>query len=195
MSFIGLAFWRETYAPVILRRKAARLRQESGNIDLRTKHDTGLTPRAFFLQGITRPVKMLIFSPILAAMCLHMGLAYSYFYLLFTTFTDIFIIRYHFKSNIVGLSYLGVGMGFLGGQVIFANVSDSLMKKLAKKGDGELKPEYRLPLACIGAIFIPVGFFWYGWSVQAEVFWLVPIIGTAIIGFGNSLVFVCLTFF
>jgi len=128
-------------------------------------------------------------------MCLHMGLAYSYFYLLFTTFTDIFIIRYHFKSNIVGLSYLGVGMGFLGGQVIFANVSDSLMKKLAKKGDGELKPEYRLPLACIGAIFIPVGFFWYGWSVQAEVFWLVPIIGTAIIGFGNSLVFVCLTFF
>jgi hypothetical protein len=133
---------------------------------------------------------MLVFSPILAAMCLHMGLAYSYFYLLFTTFTKIFEETYHFSTKTVGLSYLGVGIGFLVGQAIFAKLGDAILVRLSGKKGGEMKPEYRLPLGCVGGIFIPVGFFWYGWSAQAKVFWMVPIIGTAITGLGNSLVFV-----
>jgi hypothetical protein len=190
LACLGLFVWRESYAPVILERKAVRLRKETGNLALRSKYDIGLSPRDFFLRGITRPGKMLIFSPILAALCVHMGLAYAYFYLLFTTFTDIYRNTYHFGANIVGLSYLGVGGGFIVGQAAFARLSDSILKSLSKKGDGELKPEYRLPLACVGGIFIPIGLFWYGWSANAGVFWIVPIIGTGFIGFGNSLVFV-----
>lgn len=133
---------------------------------------------------------MIAFSPILAAMCLHMGLAYSYFYLLFTTFTQIFQDNYHFSPKTVGLSYLGVGIGFISGQIIFAQLGDKILLRLAKKHGGELKPEYRLPLGCIGGIFIPIGFFWYGWTVQFKVFWIVPILGSAVSGLGNSLVFV-----
>jgi hypothetical protein len=61
---------------------------------------------------------------------------------------------------------------------------------MAARRGSELKPEYRLPLCCIGGFCIPIGFVWYGWSAQARVFWIVPIIGIAIVGFANSLLFV-----
>jgi hypothetical protein len=125
---------------------------------------------------LSRPLKMLIFSPTILALSLHMGLAYAYFYLLFTTFTSVFEETYNFSPNVVGLSYLGVGVGFLIGQMIYAQLGDLILKMVAAKRAGELKPQYRSPLSCIGAVCIPVGFFWYGWSAQAKVFCIVPII-------------------
>jgi hypothetical protein len=134
---------------------------------------------------------MLLFSPIVLSLSVDMGLIYSYFYLLFTTFTPIFEENYHFPPSTVGLSYLGVGVGFLVGQVSFAKLGDMILKKCARRsGNGQLKPEYRLPLCCVGAFFIPIGLFWYGWSMVAHVHWIVPIIGTGFLGYGNALVFV-----
>lgn len=62
-----------------------------------------------------------------------------------------------------------------------------LKRKAAKTAaeGGEMKPEYRLPLAIVGGISVPITFFWYGWSAQAHTQWIVPIIGPAFLGFGN----------
>jgi hypothetical protein len=191
LTILCLVFWKESYAPILLARKAARLRKETGNQSLRSKYDMGLSPRAHLKRGIGRAVKMLVFSPIVLSLSVYMGLIYSYFYLLFTTFTPIFEENYHFSPSTVGLSYLGVGVGFMIGQASFAKLGDPILKKCAKRfGNGELEPEYRLPLYCIGALFIPVALFWYGWSVVGHVHWLVPIIGTGFLGCGNSLIFV-----
>jgi hypothetical protein len=83
-----------------------------------------------------------------------------------------------------------MGFGMICGQLIFGKLADPILMKLAARNDGELKPEYRLPLGALGGLFIPIGFFWYGWSAEAKVQWIVPIMGTAIAGFGNALVFV-----
>src|SRR5690606_19361998 len=45
-------FMRETYAPVLMERKAARLRKETGNDALRSKLDTGLSPKDLFNRSI-----------------------------------------------------------------------------------------------------------------------------------------------
>lgn len=119
-----------------------------------------------------------------------MGLGYTYFYLLFTTFTPIFQGTYGFSSKTVGLTYLGMGVGMIAGQLMYAKLADIVLVRLAARSDGELKPEYRLPLGAVGGLFIPIGFFWFGWSAEAKVHWIVPIIGTGIAGFGNCLVFV-----
>lgn len=37
----------------------------------------------------------------------------------------------------------------------------------------------------IGALFLPPGLFIYGWTAKKGVPWIVPIIGTALIGFGQ----------
>jgi hypothetical protein len=68
--------------------------------------------------------------------------------------------NYHFSPQIVGLSYLGIGTGFLIGQIVFARLGNRILKTMAKRcGNGEMKPEYRLPLCCFGGLFTPVGLF------------------------------------
>ena len=36
----------------------------------------------------------------------------------------------------------------------------------------------------MSAPLVPVGFFWYGWSAQAQVHWIVPILGNVVLGVG-----------
>jgi hypothetical protein len=190
---ISFVIWRESYPPLLLARKAARLREETGNPNLRSVYDKGETPVQHFKRGIVRAGKMLIFSPIVLSVSVYMGLMYSYFYLLITTLTPTFETVYHFKPNVVGLSYLGLGVGYLVGQFTFARLSDRMLKKKAaeaKEGKGEMKPEYRLPLAAVGGVSAPIAFFWFGWAAQAKAHWILPIIGPMFLGFGNSLIFV-----
>ena len=47
-----------------------------------------------------------------------------------------------------------------------------------------MKPEQRLPPMIIGGLVIPLALLWYGWTVQAHVHWIAPVIATAILGFG-----------
>jgi multidrug resistance protein len=72
-----LVFLRETYAPVLLERKAKRLRKETGNERLRSKMDHGLTPGKHIALSLIRPTKMLIFSPIVFFLSLYMAMVYG----------------------------------------------------------------------------------------------------------------------
>ena len=183
---------RETYPPVLLERKASRLRKETGNASLRSKLDSGLSPRDFFKRSIVRPARMLIFSPIVLAMSVFMAVVYGYMYLLFTTITEVFEDGYHFSQGTVGLTYLGLGVGMIVGLITFGFASDRIVKK--KSAKGEMKPEYRLPPMIPGAFFIPAGLFWYGWSAQYRVHWISPIMGTSFVGIGMLATFVSLDF-
>lgn len=73
-----LVFLRETYAPVLLERKAERLRKETGNMNLKSKMDHGLTPKAYLARSLVRPMKMLIFSPVVFFLSLYMAIVYGY---------------------------------------------------------------------------------------------------------------------
>jgi hypothetical protein len=42
---------------------------------------------------------------------------------------------------------------------------------------------------CVGGIFLPAGLFMYGWSVQYQTLFIVPMIGTGVIGFGLIVTF------
>lgn len=59
-----LVFMRETYAPVILERKARKVRSETGNNTYKTALDNGDTPKDVFIKAFSRPSKMFIKSPL-----------------------------------------------------------------------------------------------------------------------------------
>ncbi len=168
-SLTALVFMRESYAPVLLERKAKRLRQETGNMDLRSKLDTGLQPKKLFLLAIVRPSKLLFLSPICALMSLYIAIVYGTLYVLFTTFTFVFEESYGFSQSTVGLVYLGVGIGMMFGLAFLIVTSDRILKKLAAKSNGQYKPEYRLPPLMYSAWVLPFGLFIYGWTVQYKV--------------------------
>ena len=47
----------------------------------------------------------------------------------------------------------------------------------------------RVPALVFGSFFVPIGLFWYGWSAQAKLHWIMPIIGSGIFGFGMMTTF------
>lgn len=184
----GIVLMKETYAPTILKRKTARLQKETGNMALRSKLDKGLTPGQLFRYSIVRPTKMLAFSPIVFSLSLYVAIVYSYLYLMFTTVTVIFETQYGFATDLVGLAFLGIGIGSFGGQFIYTYVANRSYAAHVAKGD--FKPEHRLETMIPGAFMVPISLFWYGWSVQANVQWMCPIIGMSLFGFGLLLIFV-----
>lgn len=108
-------------------------------------------------------------------------------YILFTTFSAVFNTQYHWKGGILGLSFMGLGIGSVIGQLTFTYFGNKIVNGHIARGD--FKPEHRLPCMCVGAVTMPIGLFWYGWSVQAMTHWIVPIIGTGLIGFGVLITF------
>ena len=171
--------FHESYAPTILARKSRRLRKRTGNGALRSKLDTGLSPRKAFARAIVRPLKMLFGSPIIAILATYIAIVYGYLYLLFATFTIVFEGGYGFSESVVGLSFLGLGVGMFVGLVGFGILSDRIVKRKAAAtvesgagGKGVMKPEYRLVLILPGAVAIPVGFFIYGWTAEYHVHWM-----------------------
>ena len=181
-AMLSFTFMRETFEPVLLERRTQRLRKETGNANLRSKLASNKTPQQYFIQSIVRPSKMLVLSPIVLGLSIYMAVVYGYLYLLFTTLTLVFERDYHFSQGNVGLTYLGIGIGSLFGLVIFGALSDRIVKRMSVKG--EMKPEYRLPPLIPGSVVIPAGLFMYGWSVEAHTHWIVPILGTMLVGLG-----------
>lgn len=181
---MSLILMSETSGIIILQRKTNRLRAETGNSKLRSKLDTGLTPKELFKFSIVRPTKMLFLSTICFAISLYMAITYAYLYILFTTFTGVFTNTYGWHGGIAGLSFLGLGVGSLIGQTVYVHFGNKYVLK--KIQAGTFVPEHRLYIMCIGGFFIPIGLFIYGWSAQYAVHYIVPIIATGIIGFGKS---------
>ncbi|KAI1119978.1 putative MFS multidrug transporter [Nemania abortiva] len=195
-SLLSLAFLRETYPPVLLRRKTQRLIKETGNTNLKPKGASRLKPKQLFYRAILRPARALIFSPIVFTTSIYTGIVYGYQYIMFSTFTFIFEEQYGFPTNSVGLTFLGFGIGALLGLFVVGFASDRLLKAKTKTGpDGPssmMTPEVRLWPLVIAAFFIPVGLFLYGWSAQYKYHWIVPEIGTALVGIGSIAVIMCI---
>ncbi|KAF2810286.1 MFS general substrate transporter [Mytilinidion resinicola] len=185
VTILAFVFMRESYAPVILERRAAKLRKETGNPNLRSKLTSPISPKELFRLSIVRPTKMLLTSPIVFCMSFYSAVAYGILYLLFTTITFVFEEKYHFSSGTVGLTYIATGIGMIIGLAVLGVLSDRVLKNQKAKGKA-LKPEDRLPmmLTVPGGICLPVGLFIYGWGTDKHVHWIVPLIGTSFVGIG-----------
>ncbi|QSZ33575.1 hypothetical protein DSL72_005143 [Monilinia vaccinii-corymbosi] len=184
----------ETNPRLLIKRKVARLSKELNRSDLRSVYDPGNSAHhsksSVLANAMIRPLKMLIFSPIVFILSLYMALVYGLLYLLFTTITTVFTNKYHWAPELCGLAYIGLGLGFFLGLLVVARISDVTVVRMTKANNGVFEPEMRLPACIFFACFIPISFFWYGWSIQGGVHWIVPIIGLIPFGFGMMGIFI-----
>jgi MFS family permease len=189
----------ESYAPVIRERREKRRlmgeRTEGGVEDaeigekvreeviakIEEKRRNKLT---YLWLNLSRPVILLCRSFICFVLSLYMAFLYGIYYLMFATFPKFFAETYGFSPGIGGLAYIGLGVGFLLATVFGAKFADGVYHKAIERNGGVGKPEMRIPALIVASFFVPVGLFWYGWSAQAKLHWIMPIIGTGIFGFG-----------
>lgn len=181
---------RETHPHTLLKRKAARLRRE-GNSRAESKLDRHLSPGQLLLAAFVRPMKLLLFSPVVLILSIFVAIIFGLLYLLFATFSAVFEGQYGFSTSISGLAYMGLGTGELLGLAVFGAMSDRILKaRMRADKTAHPKPEYRLLMTMWFSPVIPVGLFIYGWTAYYKVHWIVPIFGTFLVGFGSFFVIV-----
>jgi multidrug resistance protein len=187
---LGTIILRESYAPVLLERKTKALIRETGDQSLRSSlHDP--TPHSqIFIRTIARPMRMLTASPIVALLSVYTAIIFGYLYIFITTFATVFQGQYGFSTGTSGLTYLGLGAGSIIGVVVVGATSDKLYQKLTTRNNGVSAPEFRLPPLMLTSPLVAVSFFTYGWSVEAKVHWIMPIIFTALFSMGMMPAFV-----
>ncbi|KAJ7269851.1 major facilitator superfamily domain-containing protein [Mycena rebaudengoi] len=179
---------RETYGPLLQLKSATRSTDPEKPLA-----QTEKPPRtwSYIWINLSRPLSLLFKSLICFMLSLYMALRvmYGIYYLFFATLSGLFSTTYGFSTGVGGLAYLGMGLGFFISASLAARFSNALYKHLADKNGGVGEPEMRIPALFIGSIFVPIGLLWYGWSAEAQVHWIMPIIGSGIFGFGMMATF------
>jgi MFS family permease len=180
-------FNRESYAPVLIARRTIRLRKELNRPELHSCYDDEdhpQTPSEKFKQAMTRPLRMLFLSPIIAICSFYVAIIYGELYLLLTTVSSIYESSYHWAPELTGLATLGIGVGSLAGVAFVGSTSDKTVAVLTRKNNGVYEPEMRLPSMIFFAVLIPISFFWYGWTAEKGGHWIVPILAQIPFGLG-----------
>jgi multidrug resistance protein len=189
----GLFFLQETYPPVLLQRKRNKLFKETGNYDLYTEwDDPNRTITQALKTSLSRPFRLLGTQIIIQLLAIYLAFLYGMIYLVLSTFPTLWSEVYHESIGIGGLNYISLSVGLFIGTQICAPLQDRIYRALKKRNNGVRKPEFRVPLMVPGALLVPVGLFWYGWTVQARTHWILPNIGVAILSAGIVTGFVCI---
>ncbi|KAL7798438.1 major facilitator superfamily transporter [Trichoderma ceciliae] len=184
----------ETYAPVLLRQRAASLSKKTGKVYI-SKLDEGQPIKTVASQlsvSLLRPWLLLIKEPIVLLISLYMAIIYGSLYMCFAAFPIVFQQGRGWSPGIGGLAFTGIAIGMTISTVgsIFDNARYA--KIAAKFTNGSAPPEARLPPAILGSILIPIGLFWFAWTNGPSVHWIVSIIGSIFFAAGIVLVFLSL---
>ncbi|CAD6577884.1 MAG: hypothetical protein ASARMPRED_008439 [Alectoria sarmentosa] len=193
-SLIFLCFLPETYGPIILKKRARRMRKESANpnifaaIELEKKG-----ARQMMTVTLMRPVHMIVYESIVLFTCLYLSVAYAIFYLFFEAYPIIFEGLYHMNTGVAGLAFLPILIGAVIALGIFIWYDAILQRAKKANVDWAFIEEYRrLPLACLGGPLYVISLFWLGWSASPHVHWIVPMLAGVPFGMGFMLIFMAL---
>ncbi|EDN96374.1 hypothetical protein SS1G_01300 [Sclerotinia sclerotiorum 1980 UF-70] len=187
--FAGVYFLlQETYVPILLTHRKKQL-EECSDVEY---YFEGEDPRPFSskaIQAVHRPLKILFTQPIVLIMSTYQALIFATTYSLYTQFSRIYGDGYGFSTVQVGLVYLAPGLGFLSAVRLIVPRIDDVRNHLTRMNNGEAKPEFRLPLANIGAVLIPVSLFSFALMVEYHVHWAVTLVATFFYGIGQVAIF------
>ncbi|WKT38206.1 hypothetical protein QSH57_000024 [Fusarium oxysporum f. sp. vasinfectum] len=180
----------ETYAPTLLRRRAAKLSSMTGKVYTSTVDlkQGKVSLRSAIGTSLLRPWILLFKEPIVLLLSIYMAIIYGTLYLFFAAFPVVFEQARGWSQGIEGLAFLGIAVGMLAA-LIYTIPDNKRYVLLDKKRNGFAPPEARLPPAIIGSFAIPVGLFWFAWTNYPSIHWIVSIMAGAPFGFGLILVF------
>ncbi|KAK9236997.1 major facilitator superfamily domain-containing protein [Lipomyces kononenkoae] len=183
-----LLFVPETYAPVLLRWKAKKLRQQTGKKQLYAPiENIERSVIGTVVFSCKRPFQLLFLEPMVFCLCLFTAILLGIMYLFFQAFPLVFENNHGFQKQLVGLTFMGLLTGCICG-VLTEPFWKSLYHHLSVRyGSG--RPEFRLPQVMAGAIFTPIGIFWFAFTTYKSVPYIVPIISALPFGLGIILVF------
>ena len=140
--------------------------------------------------SLISPLELLLGEPICFLLCLYLSFLLSILYLFFEAFPLVFKNNHGFDLQDIGLSFIGLGIGEVGGLLLSGPVVRALTNWFLRgknRAEELRKPEYKLIPAMLGAILVPIGMFWFAFTGYPSVPWIVPILSGLPFGWGVAL--------
>ncbi|GAC76870.1 synaptic vesicle transporter SVOP and related transporters [Moesziomyces antarcticus T-34] len=187
---------KETYAPVLLKRKARKMRAEAGRNEPLAPGETlaedGTVAPVSWSEimrvYVGRPFHMLFTELPLMYATLWTSFCYAIIFIFFEAYPVVFSGTYGFNAGEVGLTFLAIGAGIaLSAPILGWFNRRSLAARIA--AGGKPVPESRLPQVALSAPLFAIGFFWFGWTARASIHWIVPVLAGLPIGISLMLAF------
>jgi hypothetical protein len=182
-------FTEETYEKIILKKRAkaigAPLPPRPSGLAL-FKH--------IMVVVISRPIHMLLTEPIIASFAIYVSFNFAVLFGFLASIPLIFTTVYNFTHAQSGLPFLAIAIGVLLSIPTMLLIDRILYQKhyrrAIEEGRKGVAPEYRLYGAMVGSIGLPISLFWFAWTSQKSVHWIVSIIGLIPFAWGNISVFI-----
>ncbi|EKM55507.1 uncharacterized protein PHACADRAFT_173640 [Phanerochaete carnosa HHB-10118-sp] len=184
----------ETYSPILLARKAKKLRKNTGDDRYWAPLNKKSTSLKLSVQKVVgTPFALLYREPMLVALTFYMSFVYGVIYLLFEAYPIVFTIGHHMNAGITGLMYLpifvGCSLGVIGYLLLWNPRYERLMQQHAPN---PVPPEYRLEQAMWAGPLFAVSFFWFGWTSYPHVSFWAPMLAGGLLGFSIVWIFLAL---
>ncbi|KAI1451385.1 MFS general substrate transporter [Annulohypoxylon moriforme] len=187
---LGALLVPETYAPVLLRKRADKLSKMTGKHYLSViDRDQGrMSLGESFKIALSRPWILLFREPIVFLMSLYMAIVYGTLYMLFAAFPIVYQQYRGWSAGIGGLAFLGILVGMLFA-ITYTFPDNKRYIRVQEEHGGFAPPETRLVPTLVGCLFLPIGLFWFAWTNSPSIHWMASIAAGVPFGFGMVLVF------
>ncbi|EKG19564.1 Major facilitator superfamily [Macrophomina phaseolina MS6] len=187
----GTLFIPETYAPVLLKKRAAKLSQMTGKVYLSQAEirQGPVTLREALSTSLSRPWILLFKEPIVLLLTIYLGVIYGTLYMLFGAYPIVYQIHRGWSSGIAGLPFIGVAIGMVGSVVYTIFFDDKRYQRNVEEHDGYAPPEARLPPCLLGGVILPLGLFWFSWTNSPSLPWQASVAAGIPFGFSMVLIF------
>ena len=180
----------ESYAPVLLQRKAAAKRFATRNWAIHALADESpVDLQAIIHKYLLRPFTMLFMEPILILVTLYMSFIYGVLYLFFESYPIAFQEVRGWNEGVGALPFLSIAIGVVIGVSIIVYTSNTRFKRKLEANGGRPVPEERLIPMIIGAVMLPVGLFWFAWTSSPHISWVPQVLAGIPIGAGVQMIF------
>ncbi|KAI0120440.1 MFS general substrate transporter [Hypoxylon sp. NC0597] len=187
---LGTFLVPETYAPVLLRRRAAKLSKMTGKhyISVVDRDQGRISLGESFKMALSRPWILLFREPIVFLLSIYMAIIYGTLYMLFAAFPIVYQQNRGWSAGIGGLAFLGILVGMLFA-IAYTFPDNKRYIRVQEKHGGFAPPEARLTPTLVGSVFLPIGLFWFAWTNSPSIHWMASISAGVPFGFGMVLVF------
>jgi len=196
VTMATLVFLPETFGPVLLLRRTQAIRKQEPTARVVAVHE--LEKKSFkelTTVVLMRPIRMIIFEPIVNTSCAYLALVYAIFYMSFGAYPIIFQGLYGLSPGECGLTYLAIGAGCLLALPIFFAYDNILRRAQTQNAPWTRREESRrLPLACVGGPMFVISLFWLGWTAREPIHFIVPMLAGIPFGLGFMCIFQALLY-
>ncbi|KAJ6011075.1 hypothetical protein N7451_002487 [Penicillium sp. IBT 35674x] len=180
-----LCFIKESRSACVLSSEINRLRRVIPDIPPPLNHDHSPDMKTFVTESLFRPAQLFFREPIIFTISMMISVAMSLIYI-FTEALQPIYESMGFSASQASLIFMAIGLGTCVSTL--TRLLDCYIYNRRQSRNLPIKPEHKLAGLAIGAPFLAIGLWWFGWTIPPKVEgphvpWIVPTLSLVLVGY------------